>query len=84
MSESMNSVWRRLFEDHLAAVREGYIEHFLAAGRFGSRLLIIAGACLCHAIIPGVFEDTASKGVKTLADELTRRRCCDPEGGAGI
>lgn len=84
MSANLQSTWNRFFADHPASVRESYAEHFLAASRFGLRLLSMAGACLCHAVVPGVFEDTASKGVAKLADELTRRRCCHAEGGAGI
>lgn len=82
MTES--NLWHRLFAQHPAAVRESYLQHFLAAGRISWRLLGMCLACLCHAIVPGLFENTASRGVVALAGELSRRRCCDTEGGAGI
>lgn len=75
-----STVWRRLFADHPAAVRESYPQHFLAACRMGIRLLGMALACICHAVIPGVFEATASRGVKKLASEMARRRCCHFDG----
>lgn len=83
-TSSQSTVLRRLFADHPAAVRETYFEHFRAAARIGIRLLGMSLACLCHAIVPGVFEDTASRGVIALGGELSRRRCCDPEEGGGI
>ena len=68
------SLWRRLFADHPSSVRESYCQHFLAASRFGFRLVGMGIACLCHAVVPAVFEDVASQGVSELAGEMAQRR----------
>ena len=73
------SIWRRLFVEHPDAVRESYREHAGVAARIGGRLLGMGAACLCHALVPGLFPDTASRGVSKLAAELQRRRCCAEE-----
>ena len=75
MSESAEaSVWRRLFADHPAALHESYSRHFLEACRLGVRLLEMGITCFLHAVIPGVFEDTASRGISKLAGEMSKRR----------
>lgn len=76
-----SAVWRRLFADHPAAVRESYWQHLLAAFRIGTRLIGMGAACLCHAVVPGLFESTASRGVTQLAREMSKRLCCEPERG---
>lgn len=75
-----SAVWRRLFADHPASVRESYGRHFVVAFRIGLRLLGLGVACLCHALVPGLFEDTASRGIHRLSAEMSRRLCCEPEG----
>ena len=81
MSMSADSTaWQRLFADHPASVRESYGQHLLAACRIGMRLFEMGAACLCHAVVPGVFEDTASRGVTQLAGEMSQRRCCAADG----
>ena len=76
-----STVWHRLFADHPASVRESYVQHSFAACRIGARLLGMGLACICHAAVPGVFEDTASRGVSKLAGEMSQRRCCPAERG---
>lgn len=84
MSTSVQSMWNRYFAEHPAAVRESYLEHFLAASKIGLQLLSMAFACLCHALVPGLFETSASRGILRLAGDISRRRCCYSEGGSGI
>jgi len=68
------NVWRRLFSDHPASLHESYWQHSRAAWRTGIRLFGMGAACLCHAVVPGVFKDTASQGVSRLAGEMSERR----------
>lgn len=79
-----SSPWRRWFADHPAAVQESYWQHSAAAARIALRLLALSGACFWHALVPGAFDDTASRGVARLADELARRRRSRLDGGNGI
>lgn len=51
----------RIFLDHPEAVDETYLEHMAFAGKFSGKLLLAAGAAAVHAVIPCLFEKTASK-----------------------
>ncbi|UWQ94063.1 DUF6356 family protein [Gymnodinialimonas sp. 57CJ19] len=52
---------RRVFLDHPADVDESYLEHMAFAGKFSVKLFAAAGAAAVHALIPCLFEKTASK-----------------------
>lgn len=57
---------QRIFLDHPATVDETYGQHFLFALKFSGALFAAAGAALVHALIPCLFEKTASKTVARL------------------
>ena len=61
------------FRTHPASVGESYFGHMGFALRFAILLGGAAGAALIHALIPPLFETTASRIVKTLAAELSSR-----------
>ncbi|MEL6169452.1 MAG: DUF6356 family protein [Pseudomonadota bacterium] len=56
----------RVFLDHPRSVEESYAEHAMFAGRFSWRLFCAAGAAAVHAVIPCLFEKTASRIVADL------------------
>ena len=56
----------RLFLDHPRKVEESYVEHAIFAGRFALRLFAAACAALVHAVIPCLFEKTASRMIATM------------------
>ncbi len=56
----------RVFLDHPASVDESYIAHAKFAGGFSLKLLAAAGAAAVHAVIPCLFEKTASRMVADL------------------
>lgn len=56
----------RVFLDHPRSVDESYLEHAAFAGRFSLRLFAAAFAALVHAVIPSLFERTASRIVGDL------------------
>ncbi len=55
-----------LFTAHPASVDESFGEHFLFALKFSALLFAAAGAALVHALLPFLFEKTASKIVAKL------------------
>lgn len=59
-------MFARLFLTHPATVNESYAEHARFAARFSLRLLAAAGAALVHAVVPCLFEKTASRIVAEL------------------
>ena len=63
----------RVFLDHPHSVDESYGEHFLFATRFSMVLFLAAGAAFVHAIIPCLFEKTASRMVGTLYQRTHNR-----------
>ncbi len=69
----MTRLWQRLFIDHPQSVDETYFEHMRFAGWFASRLLLAGGAAVVHALIPCLFEQTASRLIKEMHARMTRR-----------
>ncbi|MDD9922015.1 MAG: DUF6356 family protein [Boseongicola sp.] len=56
----------RLFTTHPASVDETYIEHAVFASRFSFKLFAAAFAALVHAILPFMFEKTASRMIAEM------------------
>lgn len=54
-------MFARLFLTHPQSVDETYLEHAQFAGGFALRLFAAGGAALVHAVIPCLFEKTASR-----------------------
>ena len=50
----------RIFFDHPAKVDETFFEHMAFALKFSGLLFAAAGAALVHALVPCLFEKTAS------------------------
>jgi hypothetical protein len=63
----------RLFTDHPASVDETYLGHMAFAGWFAARLLLAGGAALVHAVLPFLFETTASRIVRELCERTHNR-----------
>lgn len=56
----MIAQFKTLFLSHPRSVDESYLEHMAFAGRFSGRLFLAAFAALVHAVLPFMFEKTAS------------------------
>ena len=63
----------KAFTDHPASVDETFGEHFFFAARFSGLLFLAAGAALVHAILPFMFEKTASRIVARLYERTSGR-----------
>ena len=59
---------------HPADVNESYTQHLLAATGFAVRLLLAAGACLVHALIPCLFTRAASRALDSLYRDVYQKR----------
>lgn len=68
----------KLFTEHPASVDESYFEHMRFAGWFAGTLLLAAGAALVHAVLPFLFEKTASRIVSQLYDRTHNRGAPTP------
>lgn len=63
----------RLFTSHPASVDESYGEHMAFAAGFSFRLFAAAFAALVHAVLPFMFEKTASTIVAGLYQRIHNR-----------
>ncbi len=70
---SMIVTMKNLFLSHPRSVDESYGEHMAFAGRFSGKLFLAAGAALVHAVLPFVFEKTASGMVAEMYDRTKNR-----------
>ena len=74
----------KLFTDHPASVDETYFGHMAFAAWFASRLFMAAGAALVHAVLPFMFETTASRIVRELYERTSNRKAVAPAGAEKI
>ena len=62
------------FQEHPSEVGETYWQHFCHAFSFAACLLLAAGACLIHAILPFCCTTTGSSAVKKLYSNMVTNR----------
>ena len=62
-----------LFTAHPASVDESYLEHMRFAAGFSGKLALAAAAALVHALLPFLFEKTASTIVRGLYARTANR-----------
>ena len=68
----------KLFTEHPASVHETYLGHMAFAAWFASRLFLAGGAALVHAVLPFMFETTASRIVQELYERTSNRKASHP------
>jgi hypothetical protein len=71
---------QRLFNEHPASVGETYWQHLLRASWFGGKMLMGAGACFIHALLPFLFVKTGSETITQLHTAMVANRRRVPEG----
>lgn len=69
----MQATLHRLFLSHPETVDETYGEHFAFALGFALRLIGAGLAALIHAIIPCLFETTASRMIRQMHARIVSR-----------
>ena len=69
----MSRAFAQIFLDHPRSVEESYFEHMRFAGRFSLRLFGAGCAALVHAVIPCLFEKTASSMIRTMHRQIDNR-----------
>jgi hypothetical protein len=77
-------MFERWFFAHPRSLNESYLEHQACALKFSFSLFAAAGACLIHALIPGLFERTGSTMVKRLHQEMVTKRVRHPAQPDGL
>jgi hypothetical protein len=69
----MQATLHKLFLSHPQTVDESYGEHFWFALGFAARLFGAACAALVHAVIPCLFEKTASRMIREMHERIASR-----------
>lgn len=69
----MNDRIAKLFIDHPASVDETYFEHMRFAAGFAGTLLVAAMAAAIHAVLPFLFEKTASTAINRMHHRIHNR-----------
>ena len=73
LDQKEQTMLQHVFLKHPQSVDETYLEHAIFAGGFALRLFAAAGAALIHAVIPALFEKTASRIIAELYDQTHNR-----------
>ena len=63
-----------IFLRHPRSIGETYFEHATAALGFAAQLFAASMACLTHAIVPALFQRTASRTVVALHARMVANR----------
>jgi hypothetical protein len=69
----------KLFLDHPRSLGMSWAGHGAGAVRIGMKMIGGGVACLVHALVPGVFTETAGRTVSDLHDYMVRRRAAAPD-----
>ncbi len=64
----------QLFTDHPSSVDESYLQHMRFAGGFSGRLFLAGCAALVHALLPFLFEKTASGMIDAMHHRMHNRK----------
>ena len=64
----------RLFLQHPRSLGMSWAGHGIGVIVIGGKLVGAGLACLVHAVVPGVFTQTAGRTVTHMYDHMTRRR----------
>lgn len=63
-------------KEHLEGVHESYLQHMGFALRVSATLFMAAVLLFLHALIPAIFQCSASSRIFKLADEIRVRQNC--------
>ena len=64
----------RLFRDHPKSLGMSWAEHGAGAVVIGARMVGAGLACIVHAVVPGLFTQTAGKTVLSIYDHMMQRK----------
>ena len=71
---ALMSLFRSLFVEHPASVDETYLQHFISAMSFGTRMIVAGVACMVHGLLPAVFMTRGSDTIYSLHERMVVKR----------
>jgi len=80
-AEDRSGMAERLFLEHPRSLGMSWAGHGAGAVAIGARLVGAGLACMIHALVPGVFTQTAGKTITNMYDHMAKRKASatDPE-----
>ena len=73
-SEEQSGLVERMFLDHPRSLGMSWAGHGVGAVKIGAELLGAGCAAIVHAVVPGLFTDTAGKTVARIYDHIQKRK----------
>ena len=73
-SEQRPGMADRMFLEHPRSLGMTWAGHGIGAVAIGTRLVGAGLACLIHAVVPGIFTQTAGKTVTDMYDHMNKRK----------
>jgi hypothetical protein len=73
-AESRAGLMDRLFVAHPRSLGMSWVGHGIGAFAIGATLVGAGLACLVHALVPGLFTQTAGKTITRMYDLMMRRK----------
>lgn len=61
-----------MFFRHLQVIKKSYAQHLYSALRYSLKLYVASQVLLIHAIIPCLFETTATDIIKSILEETEK------------
>ena len=68
------SLFRSIFIEHPASVDETYLQHFISALSFGTKMVVAGVACMVHGLLPAVFVTRGSDTICALHERMVVKR----------
>ena len=68
------SLFRSIFIEHPASVDETYLQHFISALSFGTKMVVAGIACMVHGLLPALFVTRGSDTVCALHERMVVKR----------
>ena len=72
----------KYFRDHPLSLGMSWAEHGAGAIGIGVRMIGAGAACMVHAVVPGLFTETAGRTVVDLHEQMNRRKAGAANPGA--
>jgi len=68
-----HTIAQRLFTDHPRSLGMSWAGHGIGAARIGFALIGAGLAAIVHAVVPGLFTDTAGRTIDRIHDHIHKR-----------
>ena len=74
LGSERTGVVHRLFVDHPRSLGMSWAGHGAGAIKIGAELIGAGCACIVHAVVPGIFTQTAGTTVTRMHDHMMKRK----------